>query len=110
MPGGKSARDRGRRGETAAKHLLLERDYCVDDLAGGITSADLIATDTAGATWCVEVKNCAGILPAHKAQAMRQAASRRLRWMLISEIANSSSWLVQRQGERPCVWHEGGEE
>jgi Holliday junction resolvase-like predicted endonuclease len=105
-----ASRRKGRAGETAAKHLLLERDYVVDDLSGGITSADLIATDAAGATWCVEVKNCAGILPGHKAQAMRQAASRRLRWMLISKLAGTSSWLVQRQGERPCVWHEGGDE
>ena len=105
-----ASRRKGRAGETAAKHLLQARDYVVDDLSGGITSADLIATDAAGATWCVEVKNCAGILPGHKAQAMRQAASRRLRWMLISKLAGTSSWLVQRQGERPVVWHEGGEE
>jgi Holliday junction resolvase-like predicted endonuclease len=104
-----ASRRKGRAGETAAKHLLQARDYAVDDLAGGITSADLIATDAAGVTWCVEVKNCAGILLGHKAQAMRQAASRRLRWMLISKLAGTSSWLVQRQGERPCVWHEGGE-
>jgi hypothetical protein len=103
-----ASRRKGRAGETQAKHLLLERDFAVDDLAGGIASADLIATDSAGATWCVEVKNCASVLRTHREQAMRQAASRRLRWMLISKIAGTSSWLVQRQGERPVVWHEGG--
>lgn len=103
-------RRKGRAGETAAKHLLAARDYVVDDLAAGIQSADLIATDAAGVTWCVEVKNCASILRMHREQAMRQAAARRLRWMLISKIAGTSSWLVQRQGERPVVWHEGEQE
>ena len=104
-----ASRRKGRAGETAAKHLLQARDYVVDDLSGGITSADLLASDDSG-TWLVEVKNCAGILPGHTAQAMRQAASRKLRWMLISKIAGSSSWLVQKQGERPVVWHEGEQE
>lgn len=104
-----ASRRKGRAGETAAKHLLQARDYVVDDLAGGITSADLIATGPGhdGQTYCVEVKNCASILRTHRKQAMDQAASRRLRWMLISKIAGTSSWLVQRQGERPVVWSEG---
>jgi predicted RecB family endonuclease len=101
-----ASRRKGRAGETAAKHLLQARDFAVDDLAGGITSADLIATDAAGVTWCVEVKAQVVVSVAHRDQAMRQAASRRLRWMLISKLAGTSSWLVQRQGERPCVWHE----
>jgi hypothetical protein len=102
-----ASRRKGRVGQLAARHLLLERDWSVAELNGGTSVEDFIATDPTGAAWCVEVKNCAGILPAHKAQAMRQAASRRLRWMLISKLAGTSSWLVQRQGERPVVWHEG---
>lgn len=102
-----ASRRKGRAGETAAKHLLQARDYVVDDLSGGITSADLIATDAAGVTWCVECKNTVAIATAHRKQAMDQAASRRLRWMLISKIAGTSSWLVQRQGKPPVVWSEG---
>ena len=105
-----ASRRKGRAGETAAKHLLQARDYVVDDLSGGITSADLIATDSAGVTWCVEVKAQVVVSVAHRDQSMRQAKARRLRWMLLSKLAGTSSWLVQRQGERPVVWHEGGDE
>ena len=103
---GKASRAKGARGQTAAKALLTSRDYVVDTLTCGVASADLVATDTEGRTWAVEVKNCAGILPSHKKQAIEQGKIRRLPWMLISKIAGSSSWLVQRKGERPSVWHE----
>lgn len=105
----KASRSKGARGQTLAKHLLLERGYGIDTLSAGLATADLIATDRCGNTWCVEVKNCAGILPAHKRQAMAQAKARRLPWMLLSKIAGSSSWLVQRQGQPAEVWHQATE-
>jgi hypothetical protein len=106
-----ASRRKGRVGQLAARHLLLERDWSVAELNGGTSVEDFIATDpTGGAAWAVECKNTVAITTDHRKQAMDQAASRRLRWMLISKIAGTSSWLVQRQGERPCVWHEGGDE
>lgn len=85
--------------------MLLDRDWTCDSITAGIAAADMIATDPNGRTWCVEIKNCAGIIPAHKRQAIEQAKKRRLPWMLASKIAGSSSWLVQRQNAVPVVWH-----
>ena len=106
---GLRTRSKGRRGQTAAANLLRERDWIVADLSSGIGSEDLIATDPAGRSWAVEVKNCAGILPVHLKQAMDQAKKRRLPWMLMSKIAGTSAWLVRRQGDAPVVWTERGE-
>lgn len=102
---GRMSRNKGARGQSEFKAMLQDRDWNVDTLTAGISSADLIATDREGVTWCVEVKSCAGILPAHKKQAMDQGKERRLPWLLASKIAGSSSWLVQRQNEFPTVWH-----
>ena len=102
---GRASRAKGARGQSEFKALLLDRDWSVDTLTAVIASGDLIATDPDGYLWCVEVKNCAGILPAHKRQAMAQAKARRLPWLLASRIAGSSSWLVQRQNTAPVVWH-----
>lgn len=100
------SRNKGARGQSEFKAMLLDRDWSVDNLSAGIQSADLIATDPQCRTWCVEVKNVAGILLAHKKQAMEQGRIRRLPWMLASKIAGSSSWLIQRKGELPQVWHD----
>lgn len=103
---GKASRNKGAKGQREFKALLSDRDWVFDAITAGISAADLIGTDPTGRTWCIEVKNCAGILPAHKKQAMDQGKSRRLPWLLASKIAGSSSWLIQRQGEAPQVWHE----
>lgn len=105
---GLSQRRKGARGQGIAADLLRDRDYVVDQITAGIASSDLIATDKNGKTYAVEVKNCVSILPAHKKQAMEQGKSRRLPWMLVSKIHGTSCWLVQRQGEKPQVWHEKG--
>jgi hypothetical protein len=107
---GKFARDKGRRGQTAAKALLTSRDWAIAELAAGIDSEDVLATDPSGTLWAVEVKNCAGILPAHLKQAMEQGKRRRARWMLMNKLEGTSSWLVRRQGYAPVVWHERGED
>lgn len=103
---GKASRAKGARGQSSFKSMLLDRDWTVDSITCGIAAADLIATDPTGKPWCVEVKNCAGILPAHKTQAMRQGRDRKLPWMLASKISESSSWLIQKQGETPQVWNQ----
>jgi hypothetical protein len=105
---GKASRAKGARGQCACKRLLLDRDWSVDSITCGIAAADLIATDPSGKVWAVEVKNCSGILPTHKAQAIAQGRDRKLPWLLASKISGSSSWLIQRQSELPQVWHEKG--
>ena len=101
---GKASRRKGAKGQSEFADILRDHDWVVDQITAGIASADLIATDPAGKTWAVEVKNCASILPAHLKQAMEQGEKRRLPWMLASKIAGTSSWLVQRKGRTPVVW------
>lgn len=105
----KAARDKGRRGQREAQALLQSRDFRTAELNAGTAVEDMIATDANGTAWAVEVKNTVVITTAHRQQAMTQAKARRLPWMLLSKIAGTSSWLVQRQGQRPVVWHEQGE-
>lgn len=107
---GKSSRAKGVRGQGEFSNMLRDRDWMCDQLTSGLSTGDLIGTDPTGKTWLVEVKNCAGILPAHKKQAIEQGRDRRLPWMLASKIADSSSWLIQRQGDVPCVWHSKKED
>ena len=105
-----ASRNKGRKGQREAIALLQSRDYSVAELNGGKATEDFWACELAtGRTYSVEVKNCAAITTAHRRQAMTQAAKAKLPWLLLSKIAGTSSWLVQRQGERPVVWHEGGE-
>jgi Holliday junction resolvase-like predicted endonuclease len=105
MPGGKSARRKGRAGESEAKNLLLDRDWTVADLTAGLSTEDLIAVDTDGISWSVEVKNTKAITVQHRQQAMENAKKRKMRWMLMSKLHGTSSWLVQRQGAVPDAWH-----
>ena len=102
----KASRDKGRRGQRDAQDLLQSRDWSTAELNGGTAVEDLIAVSPDGKSYSVEVKNTVSITTAHRAQAMAQAKARKLPWMLLSKIAGTSSWLVQRQGERPVVWHE----
>ena len=103
---GMRERRKGRRGETAAKRLLAERDWeVVADTAGGIASDDLVARSPDGCLWSVEVKTRKSIEPAlFVAQARKQAGKRR--WMVLAHIDGTSSWLVMRKGMRATVWHQ----
>jgi hypothetical protein len=38
---------------------------------------------------------------------MEQGKKARLPWMLVSSIAGTGCWLVQRQGHKPAVWVGG---
>jgi len=104
---GAKTRSKGARGQSCAANLLRSRDWTVHQLTGGIRTEDIVATDPGGITqWSIEVKNCVDIASRHVAQARMQAERKKLRWMLMSHIPKTSSWLVQRQGQRPTVWHE----
>lgn len=105
---GSRSRSKGRRGETAAKRLLQERDWDIlADTAAGISCADLFAS-RGGITYAVEVKNLEVIHPGKFRKQAIKNTPKSCRWMVLAKIADTSSWLVMRQGERPCVWHERG--
>ena len=106
---GKTSRSKGRRGETAAKRLLQDRDYTIlADTSAGIATDDLLAQDSNGAIWRVEVKYRKTIDPVRFAgQARFQIRQKRqLRWMVLAHIEGTSSWLVLRQGLHPAIWQE----
>ena len=106
--GGKYARNRGRRGQTAAANILRSRDWTVADLSAGVECEDIIATDPDGRTWSVEVKNTRAHTIQHISQANEQARRRKLPWMLMWHRHGSSEWFVFRQGQKTQVW--GGDE
>lgn len=88
--------------------MLEERDYTCEDLSAGHASCDILAIDPRGIAYAVEVKDRVLIdIRAVRKQA-RTNAKRHTRWMLMCHIPDSKSWIVERQGERPCVWHERG--
>ena len=103
-----NSRSKGRRGESAAKRLLAERDWTIlADTTAGVSSCDLVASK-GGVVFSVEVKNREIIHPCDfRSQAMRNA-TKGTRWMWMAKVAGTRSWLVERQGERPCVWTEVG--
>lgn len=102
----KASRDKGRRGQREVQALLKSRDFNVIETNAGTAVEDFITFDPHGKAWAVEVKNTMNIMIDHRRQAMAQAKARKLPWMLMSKIAGTTSWLIQRQGERPVVWHE----
>ena len=101
-------RNKGRRGQLEARDLLTSRDWSVAELNSGSAVEDFWACElSTGKTYSVEVKNTVSITTAHRKQTMTQAAKAKLPWMLLSKIAGTSSWLVQRQGAVPVVWTAG---
>lgn len=105
---GASQRAKGRRGQSEAISLLTARDWDCGDLSAGLSTEDILAIDTDGNSWSVEVKNCASInVRSFKKQAQEQAKKRRsARWMVLARVDGySGSWLVLRQGFEPVVWH-----
>ena len=104
---GSRSRSKGRRGETAAKHLLMERDYTIlADLAAGIASCDLLASDPNGGLWSCEVKNRESIPVKEAWEQACKNAQKGTKAMLLAKIHGTSSWLVMRSGQRPTCWHE----
>lgn len=105
-----ASRSKGRKGQREAFELLKSLDWMPAELNGGTVVEDFIATDRHGRAWSVEVKNTIAITTTHRKQAQAQAKARRLPWMLMSHIEGTRSWLVQRCGMRPAVWHEAHDE
>lgn len=103
---GSMSRRKGAKGQGVFARMLRDRDWTCDQLTAGLSTADMVATDPSGKTWLVEVKNCSSITAVHKTQAIEQGRLRRMPWLLACHIADSSSWLVQRQHEKPEVWHQ----
>ena len=100
----KASRSKGRRGQCEAANMLRSRDFSVAELNAGTVAEDFIAVSPSGISYSVEVKNTVAITVEHRNQAMRQAKARKLPWMLVSKIAGTSCWLIQRQNESPVVW------
>lgn len=83
--------------------MLRSRDWSVAELNSGTVAEDFIAVDPSGKSYSVEVKNTVAITVKHRDQAKAQAKARKLPWLLISKIAGTKAWLVQRQSETPVV-------
>ena len=108
---GRKSRNKGKRGERAFRLILADLDWSVVNTGDGDTVEDAWAVDPNGCTWSVEIKNCKLIdLCRYRKQAREQAARSKLPWLLAVKLPNTSSWLVERQGEKPIVWHSKGEE
>ena len=103
---GKAQRDKGRRGETTCKQLLLDRDWTIlADTSAGVSQADLLAMDEMGTCYAVECKNTASInVPAYRKQAIAQAG--KLNWLLMCKIAGTNCWLVMGKHRNTTVWEE----
>ena len=106
---GKMSRSKGSRGQTAAKHLLQDRDWQVIPTSAGYDSEDFCCLNpqTGGALWAVEVKMCKLIdIPKFVRQAQQQAKRRKAMWMLMCHVHGTKSWLVMRQGDKPTIWEQ----
>jgi len=107
-------RRKGRLAETMFKLELESRDWSVIDISAGVNDADLVATDPAGKTHLVEVKNHKLLNPTKwRQQAREQAKKRRMGWMLAYRIPGYAGlWVVERMHSKPVVWgiFQGGEE
>lgn len=104
---GRASRDKGKRGHTAFAGLLAARDWIAAETQAGQSSEDFLAQCPDGRLYAVEVKATVTATPGHLRQAKEQAQRRGkgVRWLLAWHIPGTSSWLVQRQGDRPAVWH-----
>ena len=104
----KSSRSKGKRGEAAARNLLVDRDFTIiANTADGSEVEDIIASSPEGKVYSIEVKNNKLInVPAVRKQAMQNAAKVKLAWMMMCKIDCTSSWLVWRKGDKPTIWNE----
>lgn len=108
---GAYTRNRGKRGEREAKDILTSRDWVVADLTDGEACEDfLVFRPDDKQLFAVEVKNTKSISVTHRDQAKTQAKNRKAKWMLMSKIYGTGSWLIQSEGEKPRVWHGGQDE
>ena len=92
MSGGLASRRKGCRGETAAKHLLTERDYeCVHNRDAG---CDFVALK-GGKAWAVEVKHTASLMHSAYTQCRDDAkGARMLMWKPSRWGLPANLWIV----------------
>jgi len=103
---GKMQRNKGRRAQTEAGHLLKDRDWEIVETSSGQKVEDFLATDMA-IMYSVEVKSHKIMnIGEWRKQAISQAEKRKLPWMIMAKIPLSHSWLILRKNEIPVVWHQ----
>jgi len=107
---GKQSRDKGKRGELAAKNLLTGRDWMIlADTTAGLSTDDLVCQDPDGRVVSVEIKNTKLInIPAFVSQARENA--KKNPWLLLMHISGTRAWLVMGKGRLPGVWLEQSNE
>lgn len=105
---GRSQRNKGKRGECSAKHLLLDRDWeIIADTSAGLSTDDLIALCPQGILHSVEVKNTRHIkVPEFRRQAIENARKRP--WLLLMKLDGTRAWLVMGRNRKPEIWNEKG--
>ena len=107
---GKQSRNKGKRGERAAKNLLTGRDWTIlADTTAGLSTDDLVCQSPDGRVVSVEVKNTKLInVPEFVKQARTNA--KKNHWLLLCHLDSTRSWLVMGKGGLPVIWHEQSNE
>lgn len=107
------SRSKGKRGERAAKLLLLERDFEVHQNRAGEEGEDFAAYKD-GKRWSVEVKHTQSLLPSMFTQCLKNAKKfdRMLMWRPSHWQMPANLWVVFIW-ERGCVgrvavWYSNG--
>lgn len=106
----KASQSKGKKGEREAKRLLEDRDFTIlADTSAGLSTDDLVIQAADGKIYSVEVKNTKAIdIPKYRTQAKTNA--KKLDWLLLCKIDQTSSWLVMGKNRLPVVWHSKGGE
>lgn len=105
---GSSQRDKGKRGEAAARKLFADRDWEVHARPRGEGGDDFTVIDPDGKVWSVEVKNTKSINHAMYAQCKRNCPKNRgriLAWHPSSWDMPGNLWVLffWPKGDRPYV-------
>lgn len=104
----RSQRDKGRRGESAARRLFQDHDYEVFARPRGESGDDFTAIDKDGKAWSVEVKNTKSIMFSMLCQAKRNAPKGRgfiLCWHPSQWGVPANLWVlfIYPAGDKPFV-------
>ena len=102
---GTTSRNKGRRGEREAAHLLEERGYTIIELGPGRKTEDIVADDANGARRSIEVKNhVVWHLPTWRKQAKEQARRRQCAWLLMCRIPDRPGTFYVESDNNCSVW------
>lgn len=102
---GLRSRNKGKRGEREAVHLLEERGYEIVELGPGRKQEDVLA-ELDGKRVSVEVKNCVvWHIQDWRKQAKTQAKKRGCAWLLLCRVPGMpGTFYVEGEDRTPCVW------